>query len=270
MSPWRTLQCFKPGAVEPRAGERQHVERQIEAEPALDIGREQFEHAPGAGAEIEQRADRLVGERRADGVFHRGVGDVELADAVPLRGMTPEIILRGGGARGAHRGQPLAVAHDDRIVGIKPPDQAARDVGAAAAAGAAGALGQAEKRPRAFAEALDQSGLGQKPQMARQPRLRLAQDFGELGDGQLGFGEQDQDAQARRLGRGFERCGQPGEAQLLIDPSRYSRSILRYKDIFISLSRRGKVPSRWDLAQSDHRPSTPSPRRGEGWVRGFG
>ena len=30
---------LQAGAVEPRAGERQHVERQIEAEPALDIGR---------------------------------------------------------------------------------------------------------------------------------------------------------------------------------------------------------------------------------------
>ena len=53
------------GAVEPRARERQHVERHVEAEAALDRGPEQFEHAAGAGAEIEQRAERLVGERRA-------------------------------------------------------------------------------------------------------------------------------------------------------------------------------------------------------------
>ena len=50
---------LEAGAIEPRARERQHVERQIEAEAALDIGGEQFEHAPGAGAEVEQRADRL-------------------------------------------------------------------------------------------------------------------------------------------------------------------------------------------------------------------
>ena len=49
---------LEPGAVEPRARQRQHVERQIDAEAALDIGPEQFEHAPGAGAEIEQRAER--------------------------------------------------------------------------------------------------------------------------------------------------------------------------------------------------------------------
>ena len=75
---------------------------------------EQFEHAAGAGAEIEQRAERLVGERRADRCFDRGVGDMQLADAVPLGGMRAEIGLRRGGARRAHRGEPLAVARDGR------------------------------------------------------------------------------------------------------------------------------------------------------------
>ena len=105
---------LQAGAIEPRAGERQHVERQIEAEAALDVAGEQFQHAAGAGAEIEQRADRLVGERRADRVLDRGVGDVQLADAIPFGGVAAEIILRRGGARGAHRGEPLAVAGDDR------------------------------------------------------------------------------------------------------------------------------------------------------------
>ena len=73
------------GALEPRAGERQHVERQVEAEAALDVGAEQFQHAAGAGAEIEQRAEWPVGERGADRGFDRVVGDMQLADAVPLR-----------------------------------------------------------------------------------------------------------------------------------------------------------------------------------------
>ena len=103
MSPWRTLQFLQAGAVEPGARQRQHVERQIEAEAALDVGREQFEHAAGAGAEIEQRAERLVGQRRADRVFDRGVGDMQLADAVPLGGVAAEIILRRGGARARAR-----------------------------------------------------------------------------------------------------------------------------------------------------------------------
>ena len=50
---------FQSGAVEPLARQRQHVERQIETEPALDIAGKQFEHPPGAGAEIKH-APRLV------------------------------------------------------------------------------------------------------------------------------------------------------------------------------------------------------------------
>ena len=199
---------LQAGAVEPGAGERQHVERQIEAEAALDVGCEQFEHAAGAGAEIEQRADRLVGKRRADRFLDGGVGDVQLADAVPFGGVAAEIILRGGGAGAAHGGQPLAVAGDDRIVGVEPGDQGAGDVGGAAV------LAQAEKRPRAFAEALDQPGLGQKPQMARQPRLRLAQDFGEVGNGQFGLRQQRQNAQARCFRRRLEGRGQGGKSKL--------------------------------------------------------
>ncbi len=42
------------GAVKPRARQRQHVERHVEAETALDATAEQLQHAPGAGAEIEQ------------------------------------------------------------------------------------------------------------------------------------------------------------------------------------------------------------------------
>ena len=74
-----------------------------------------------------------VAERRADRRFDRGVGDVKLADAVPLGSMAPEIILRGGGACGADRRQPLAIAGDGRIVRIEPGDQRTRDVGGAAA-----------------------------------------------------------------------------------------------------------------------------------------
>ena len=94
--------------------------------------------------------------------------------------------------------------------GSSRADQRARDFGAAAA------LAETEERPGAFAKALDQAGLGQQPQMPRQPRLRLAQDFGEVGHRQFGLGQQRQDAQPRRLAGGFERGGQAGEAQKLI------------------------------------------------------
>ena len=41
--------------------------------------------------------------------------------------------------------------------------------------------------------------------MARNARLRLAQDRGEVGDGQFGFAQEREDAQPRGLGGGFKR-----------------------------------------------------------------
>ncbi len=154
MSPCRTLQCLQAGAFQPRARQQQHVERQVDAEPALDRGAEQFQHPPGAGAEIEQRLERLAGKRCDDRLFHRLVGGMQLAEAVPFRGMGAEIVLRGLGARFAHGGQSFAIARHHRIGGIEPLDQKARDARAVAA------VGHAEERPGALAMALDQAGFG--------------------------------------------------------------------------------------------------------------
>jgi hypothetical protein len=50
--------------------------------------------------------------------------------------------------------------------------------------------------------------------MARDARLRLAQDVGELGDGQLGFCEERQHAQPRFLTRGLQGNVEIGKTQL--------------------------------------------------------
>ena len=130
MSPCRTLQWRRPARSRRGARQQQHVEREIDAEAALEIGAEHFQHAAGAGAEIEQRAERPVGQRVADRGLDRLVGDVQLADAVPFGGVGAEIVLRGGGARGAHRGEPLAVARDHRVL----RDRAARSASRASSA----------------------------------------------------------------------------------------------------------------------------------------
>ena len=112
--------------------------------------------------------------------------------------MRTKVSLRRGGARLPHRSEPRTVAGDGLVGRIEPVEQRARDFGAAAA------LGQPEESPGAFAEALDQAGLGQQLEMPRDARLRLAQNVGEVGDGQFGLGEQRQHAQARLLARGLE------------------------------------------------------------------
>jgi hypothetical protein len=82
------------------------------------------------------------------------------------------------------------------------------------AAGAA-ALAEAEERPGTLAEALDQAGLGEKPQMARNARLRLAQDGGEVGDRQLGFAQEREDAQPRRFRCRPQGCVEIGKGERL-------------------------------------------------------
>jgi hypothetical protein len=197
MSPCRTLQLRSP-ARSRRARQQQHVDRHVDAQPTLDARPEQFENAPRSGAEIEQRAERLVGEHVADRALHRLIGDMQLADAVPLGGVRAEISLSGVGARAAHRGQSLAVAHHHRILRIEPCHQRAGNLRAAAS------FSQPEERPGAFAETLHQPGFNQQPEMPRNARLRLPQDVGEVGDGQFGLRHQRQHAQPRRLARRLE------------------------------------------------------------------
>ena len=81
--------------------------------------------------------------------------------------------------------------------------------------------------------------------MARDARLRLAQDLGEVGDRQLGLGEQRQDAQPRVFARGLERLlsslnGDTGSASVGPIPDQWApyQLSIGHKDIFIRLSKR--------------------------------
>lgn len=103
-----------------------------------------------------------------------GVGGMEAADAIPLGRMAAEIILGRGNPGRPHAGKPLMIAGNDRIAGVEPFHQPAHQFGLGAM------LGAPEKRPRALAEPLHQPRIGQQLEVARNPRLRLTQDLGEL------------------------------------------------------------------------------------------
>ena len=68
-------------------------------------------------------------------------------------------------------------------------------------------LHEAEERPGALAVPLHQPSLHQQLEMARDARLRLAQDIGQIGNRELAGGQECEDAQTRLLGR----CPQDGE-----------------------------------------------------------
>src|SRR5437868_15497479 len=71
-------------ALYARAREQQHVEREVDAEPAVDLRAKQLEDTTRAGAEVEQRMKQPVAARFADGLLGRFLGAVESADAMPL------------------------------------------------------------------------------------------------------------------------------------------------------------------------------------------
>ena len=180
------------------AGDAEHFGIEVDPDAAADLGAEQFEHAAGAGAEVEEALDAHARKRFADRRFDRGLGDVELAQFVPVTGVLAEISLRRGGARGPHLVQPLAVAGKHPVGRVdeieeRLPEFRARPLGYAAMKG-----------PASFAEALDQAGLRQEPQMSRYARLRLAENFDEVGDRQFRLTQQHQETQARVLRRGLE------------------------------------------------------------------
>ena len=173
----------------------------------MRAGREQLEHAPGAGAEIDQqregpRPKRLV-HRSLDLFF----GDMQRADLVPLAGMLLEVALRrilprlldGRGAR--------TVAGEHRVGGIE-----ARHDGRGERRFAAG-IGQAEEHPAPLAEARDQPGFGHQLQMPADARLALSEDLGQVLDVQLAAGKQRQDAQARGLACGAQTAESVGPGQ---------------------------------------------------------
>ena len=75
------------GALEPRARERQHVERQVDAEAALDVGPNSSSMRPVPVPRSSSERNGLSASASRIALFDRLVGDVQLADAVPLRGM---------------------------------------------------------------------------------------------------------------------------------------------------------------------------------------
>ena len=142
-----------------------------------------------------------------DRLLHRLVGGMQLADAIPFRRMRAEIILRGS-ARASR-----TAASRSRSRAITGSAGSSRSTSMRATPAAVAAVGDPEEGPGAFAMTLDQAGFRQQLEMARDARLRLAQDFGEVGDGQFGLGQQRKDAQPRALGHGPQRVMHSLEGQ---------------------------------------------------------
>ena len=123
------------------------------------------------------------------------------AHLVPVRRVRREIAGRLVGAGLADLGEPRAVGGEMRV-GRREPATRSR------AKPATGPVWRDSKEhPRALAMALDEPGFDEEFQMARDARLRLAENGHELADREFGFGEKGEQAQAR----GFAGRGRGGE-----------------------------------------------------------
>ena len=102
MSPWRRLDAM------PAASSLTRARRSISDERSMPIAcararAEQLDHPPGAGADIDQPAERRAAERPVDRPLDLAFGDMKRADLVPHLGMRGEIAVGGFGALGADR-----------------------------------------------------------------------------------------------------------------------------------------------------------------------
>ena len=100
---------------------------------------------------------------------------MQIADAIPLRGMPTEIALRCCGALRPHGGKPLAVPRERHVGDIEARNEDAGKLGRAARS-ASRKNAQAPSRKRSTRPAC------MRAQMARNAGLRLPQNRCELGD----------------------------------------------------------------------------------------
>ena len=143
-------------------------------------------------------------ERAGDRRLDLALGDVERAQRVPIAGMAGEIALGGGGAVGAHRGEPGGVGRRsrDRRRRARPSGRAAGRAARSARRGA-----EAEEHPAPLLAPLGEAGVDQDLDVARDARLALPEHLRELADRKLHRAQQRQDAKPRRIGQSGEDVG---------------------------------------------------------------
>ncbi len=211
------------GQARPRHGE--HFAARIDADAALVAVGQHFQHAPGAGAQVDQRINAPFAHCLDDSGFHCLFRHMQRLEQVPAAGNLGEILAGLRLLAGPRRLLPLAVAAALDIVLVDPADQPLHQR-CRIAIGRQSVIG-----PGALGIALDQAGIGQKLQMPRDAGLALLEDFCQVLDRMLAFGKQGQQAQSGPLTRRLQHRHQFFELR--------HRPLTRYKDVFISRLKRG-------------------------------
>ena len=199
-------QALKPGARQP-----QHFGALVEAGDMAGTRGEEFRHAPGAGADIEQSAKRALSQRPCERFFHRCVGRVQHPQRVPLSGMARKIGGGAGCARGADRGEVAAIfGAAGRKGGIAVLSDAKQPRGRRAQRRRAVLTDRAsEEHPTAFFAPLCQARIAKNPDVPGNARLALAENLGQFPDREFHMGKQAHDPEAGRIGEGAQEGVDP-------------------------------------------------------------
>ena len=164
---------------------------EINAEGLLGLGREEFQDAARARAEIDQGFDPLLAEHGLHGSFHILFTDVQRAEFFPVGGIAAEIAGGQLGPLGSNGFKAGEIAGKGAIVAGQHIDDGARQGSAQAF------FTQAEEHPIALLVARHQACFDHELEMAADARLALAQDLGEFADIEFAVGEDKENADAR-------------------------------------------------------------------------
>ena len=204
----------RPGAARPRRdpawASLTRASRSISGERSTPSDRlarraEQLDHPSGAGADVDQPAERRG--RRAPGRSPPRPRSrrraASAARPIPRHGRRNSARRRRRGRRAPRRAgrrrRPcrrlaveLAPAVEQLEQGLEP-----------------GAPAEADEHPAAFLAPLGEAGVDQDLDVAGDARLALPEHLRELADRQLHRPQQHQDPQPRRIGQRGENLGQP-------------------------------------------------------------
>ena len=155
---------------------------------------------PGAGADVDQPAERPLAERAVDRALDLALGDVERADLVPDLGMAGEIAVGGLGALGADGLGAGRVGSEQRAGRTRPPRRRSARTSAR----------RARDRPSVRNTQLPSLRRSSTPASARIFKWRDTRGWlcpstcAKLADRQLHDPQQGEDAQPRRVGERLE------------------------------------------------------------------
>src|SRR6266446_3318855 len=189
------------GFRQPFARDRQHLETYVDAKSTSDMRRQQLQHAAGSGSGIEHMVQLLGSQQPNDGGLYVLLGDMQRADALPLRRVGFEISGGFLGPRGADFGEAAAIIRE--LSGLRFARQRSER---ACQHSCVAAIRGAIEHPGTLFEALEQARIAEKLQMPADAGLALAKDLGQLADGQFRQNQQQKQPQAGAVSRRMQHC----------------------------------------------------------------